>query len=79
MSIKFRVLGGGFIGGGSADFIFMGARIFLNKGEGTIALHMQHQVQAGDTRKGALSVRRIRVEVLASAFPDVFQPHTFKL
>ena len=33
MSIKFRVLGGGlfgfFWGGGSADFIFMGARIFL--------------------------------------------------
>ena len=29
MSIKFRVLGGGFGGGGSADFIFMGARIFL--------------------------------------------------
>ena len=32
MSIKFRVLGG-FLGGGggSADFIFMGARIFLKK------------------------------------------------
>ena len=34
MSIKFLVLGGGvfwvFWGGGSADFIFMGARIFLN-------------------------------------------------
>ena len=30
MSIKFRVLDGGFGGGGgSADFIFMGARIFL--------------------------------------------------
>ena len=30
MSIKFRVLGGGvWGGGGSADFIFMGARIFL--------------------------------------------------
>ena len=29
MSIKFRVLGGG-LGGGSADFIFMGARIFLD-------------------------------------------------
>ena len=34
MSIKFLVLGGGGIlgfggGGGSADFIFMGARIFL--------------------------------------------------
>ena len=30
MSAKFRVLGGGFGGGGgSADFIFMGARIFL--------------------------------------------------
>ena len=33
MSIKFLVLGGGgyfgFWGGGSADFIFMGARIFL--------------------------------------------------
>ena len=29
MSIKFRVFwGGGFGGGGSADFIFMGARIF---------------------------------------------------
>ena len=28
MSIKFRVLGG-VGGGGSADFIFMGARIFL--------------------------------------------------
>ena len=34
MSIKFLVLGGGdlvfFFGGGSADFIFMGARIFLS-------------------------------------------------
>ena len=35
MSIKFLVLGGGggilgFGGGGSADFIFMGAGIFLN-------------------------------------------------
>ena len=33
MSIKFRVLGGGVFwvlgGGGSADFIFMGAQIFL--------------------------------------------------
>ena len=33
MSIKFLVLGGGYIlgfwGGGSADFIFMGAGIFL--------------------------------------------------
>ena len=33
MSIKFLLLGGGyfgfFLGGGSADFIFMGARIFL--------------------------------------------------
>ena len=33
MSIKFLVLGGGYFGfgggGGSADFIFMGARIFL--------------------------------------------------
>ena len=37
MSIKFLVLGGGgryfgFWGGGSADFIFMGASIFLNCG-----------------------------------------------
>ena len=37
MSIKFLVLGGGGIlgfwgGGGSADFIFMGARIFLRGG-----------------------------------------------
>ena len=36
MPIKFLVLGGGGVfcvfggGGGSADFIFMGARIFLN-------------------------------------------------
>ena len=34
MSIKFRVLGGGYFGfgggGGSADFFFMGAGIFLN-------------------------------------------------
>ena len=31
MSIKFLVLGGGYfgLGGGSADFIFMGAVIFL--------------------------------------------------
>ena len=29
VSIKFLVLGGGGLGGGSADFIFMGARIFL--------------------------------------------------
>ena len=35
MSIKFLLLGGGVFwvwGGGSADFIFMGARIFLIKG-----------------------------------------------
>ena len=35
MSIKFLVLGGGILGlggGGSADFIFMGARIFLKTG-----------------------------------------------
>ena len=36
MSIKFLVLGGGyfgfFLGGGSAGFVFMGARIFLIKG-----------------------------------------------
>ena len=35
MSIKFLVLGGGYFGfggGGSADFIFMGARIFRNDG-----------------------------------------------
>ena len=34
MSIKFLLLGGGgilgFFGGGGADFMFMGARIFLN-------------------------------------------------
>ena len=29
MSVKFPFFGGGFLGGGSADFIFMGARIFL--------------------------------------------------
>ena len=29
MSVKFPFLGGGVLGGGSADFIFMGARIFL--------------------------------------------------
>ena len=38
MSIKFLVLGGGgvfwvFGGGGSADFIFMGAKIFLKLSE----------------------------------------------
>ena len=32
MSIKFRVLEGG-LGGGKADFIFMGARIFLNQSD----------------------------------------------
>ena len=36
MAMKFRVLGGGYLGfgggGGSADFIFVGARIFLNNG-----------------------------------------------
>ena len=41
MSIKFLVFGGGeyfgFWGGGSADFIFMGARIFLNFGLAIIA------------------------------------------
>ena len=40
MSIKFLVLGGRgyfvfFLGGGSADFIFMGARIFLTKASHT--------------------------------------------
>ena len=34
MSVKFPFFGGGFGGGGgSADFIFMGARIFLKKGQ----------------------------------------------
>ena len=32
MSVKFPFFGGGFGGGGSADFIFMGARIFLKRG-----------------------------------------------
>ena len=33
MSVKFLLFGGGLRGGGgSADFIFMGARIFLKKG-----------------------------------------------
>ena len=39
MSIKFLVLGGGFwgfLGGGSADFIFMGARIFQEKASAEI-------------------------------------------
>ena len=39
MSIKFLVLGGGHFGllggGGSADFVFMGGRIFLNVGTTT--------------------------------------------
>ena len=35
MSVKFPFFGGGFFGGGgSADFIFMGARIFLKKNKG---------------------------------------------
>ena len=34
MSVKFPFFGGGFGGGGSADFIFMGARIFLIFGSG---------------------------------------------
>ena len=45
MSIKFLVLGGGegyfgFWGGGSADFIFVGARIFLiqDKGPGGLGI-----------------------------------------
>ena len=32
MSVKFLLLGGGLGGRGSADFIFMGARIFLSFG-----------------------------------------------
>ena len=32
MSVKFLLLAGGFWGGGSADLIFMGARIFLIDG-----------------------------------------------
>ena len=38
MSVKFPFFGGGFFGGGgSADFIFMGARIFLTKGRASIS------------------------------------------
>ena len=41
VSIKFLVLGGGDLGfgegGGSADFVFMGARIFLNIIQGFLA------------------------------------------
>ena len=41
MSIKFLVLGGGVFcvlgGGGSADFIFMGARIFLISTKGGVS------------------------------------------
>ena len=36
-SIKFLLLGGRFGGGGSADFIFMGARIFLIKRAGMLS------------------------------------------
>ena len=49
MSIKFLVLGGGgvfwvfFFGGGSTDFIFMGARIFLIKG----TAHLDPLLSAG--------------------------------
>ena len=42
MSIKCLVLGGdilGFGGGGSADFIFMGARIFLTYLDSVLTLH----------------------------------------
>ena len=40
MSIKFLVLGGGVWvwGGGGADFIFMGARIFLTQAKTEVAL-----------------------------------------
>ena len=46
MSIKFPVLGGGGIlglGGGGADFIFMGARIFLNLGGSKVHTHKGHR------------------------------------
>ena len=53
-SMKFRVLGGvyfGFWGGGSADFIFMGARIFLKgaktgKGRGSKSAQNWHNLAA---------------------------------
>ena len=49
MSINFRVLGGGFGGRGSADFIFMGARIFLTIAiaERSRSLWTQFPVQFG--------------------------------
>ena len=49
MSIKFLVLGGGYFGfwggGGSADFIFMGARIFLKLGPWHSQGRANHKVQ----------------------------------
>ena len=57
MSIKFLVLGGagyfGFFWGGSADFIFMGARIFLIK-------------RLGHPWPGGSSVQTFRVKTLVS-------------
>ena len=54
MSIKFLVLGGRgvflcfFFGGGSADFIFMGARIFLNEIEEESKVQIFLRVRVGD-------------------------------
>ena len=43
MSVKFLLLGGGVLGGGgSADFIFMGARIFLIKGVSNTIAPLSH-------------------------------------
>ena len=44
MSVKFLLFrGGGWGGGGSADFIFMGARIFLNKNKSCRLLDGQNR------------------------------------
>ena len=47
MSVKFPFFGGGILGGGggSADFIFMGARIFLRKAAFEFVLLLSHYAE----------------------------------
>ena len=65
MSIKFLVLGGGvfwvFFGGGSADFIFMGARIFLTQTQVCKRVH-----KSAEGRKRALPRKNLDLEKVFS-------------
>ena len=75
MSVKFPFFGGGVLGGGgSADFIFMGARIFLISGmfrrSASLAIPHRKSVAAIlriSLVRGALCALRARIENISAS------------